>query len=92
MKNTIWKFTLEVKDFQTLKMPVGSEILTVQSQNTHGQLWALVDPKEEIEERDFEIFGTGNTIYCDMGVDRKYIGTYQIHGGQLGWHVFERIN
>lgn len=55
MKKTIWKFTLEVKDIQTLDMPKGAEILTVQFQETHGQLWALVDPNAEMEERDFAI-------------------------------------
>lgn len=92
MKKTIWKFTLEVKDIQTLDMPKGAEILTVQFQETHGQLWALVDPEAEIEERDIEIFGTGNPIHCDMGLTRQYIGTYQMHGGNLVWHVFERWN
>lgn len=44
------------------------------------------------EKRIFEIFGTGHTIYCDMGVDRRYIGTFQIENGQFIGHVFERIN
>jgi hypothetical protein len=92
MKKTIWKFILEVKDFQTFEMPIYAEILSVQMQVTHGCLWALVDPNAEIEERHFEIFGTGNPVGCDMGIDRRYIGSYQTDGGMYVWHVFERLN
>ena len=89
MKKTIWKFELETTDKQTLKMPVGAKILTVQTQNEKPCLWALVDPNAEKEDRFIEVFGTGHPIGCDMGVDRKYISTYQLRGGSLVFHVFE---
>ena len=89
MKKTIWKFELEIADKQTIEMPVNAEILTVQTQNEIPCLWALVDPDDPKEDRVIKIFGTGHPIVYDAGVDRKYIGTYQLRGGSLVFHVFE---
>jgi len=89
MNKTIWKFPLKVTDGQNISMPVGSEILTVQTQNEEPCLWALVDPKATTEIRFFEIFGTGHPVGYDMGVSRKYISTFQLRGGALVFHVFE---
>lgn len=91
MKKTIWKFELETKGYQKIEMPEGSEILTVQTQFEKPCLWAFVDPNAEKEDRFIEIFGTGERINCDMGVNRKYIGTYQLSGGNWVFHVFERF-
>jgi len=52
---------------------------------------ATVDDESEKEERIFELFGTGHQIKEDMGVDRKYIGTYQYQKGNFVGHIFERI-
>lgn len=89
MKKTIWKFPLQVADRQSIKMPIGAEILTVQTQNEEPCLWALVDPKAETESRYIEIFGTGHKVCYDMGVSRKYISTFQMGDGRLVFHVFE---
>ena len=55
-------------------------------------MWALVNPDEQTEERHFEVYGTGHPVYCDMGIERKYIATAQTDVGGYVWHVFERIN
>jgi len=89
MNKTIWKFELETTDNQTIEMPVNAEILTVQTQNEIPCIWALVDPTETKEKRFIEVFGTGHDIHYDMGVSRNYLGTYQLHGGSLVFHVFE---
>lgn len=89
MNKTIWKFTLELTDIQPLFMPEKAEILTVQNQDNRICLWAIVNPELPSEERSFEVHGTGHSIYYDMGMDRKYIGTAQM--GALVWHVFERL-
>ena len=73
-------------------MPKGAEILTVQTQNDTPCIWALVDPDSETETRHFEVYGTGHDIHCDMGIERKYINTFQIQYGLLVFHLFERIN
>lgn len=94
MNNTvIWKYTLDTTDTQKIKMPFGAQILTVQSQKDNVCLWALVDPSEQDEEKIIETHGTGNEMYLgSANVVRVYIGTYQLHDGDLVFHVFERKN
>lgn len=91
MAKTIWKFGLNTTDRQIVKMPAGSEILSIQTQAGEPCIWALVDPSAEKEDRVIEIFGTGHPIHYDMGIERKFIGTYQISGGVLVFHAFERL-
>ena len=94
---TIWKFsTLPGGTFLSkfsILMPKGAEILSLQvdQKNNHPTIWALVDSEAETEERFFELFGTGHEIYEDMGIERKYIGTYQYQRGEFVGHLFERI-
>jgi hypothetical protein len=83
---------LRVDDSQTVLMPEGAEVLTVQAQRDIPCMWAMVDPSKPKVPRDFETFGTGHTIREDMGTDRTYVGTYQIRGGGLVFHVFERLS
>jgi len=91
MTKTIWKFELEITDKQFIRMPKGAELLSVQTQSESPCLWAFVNPNGATEERCFEVFGTGHPIHCDIGIDRKYIGTFQIRDGALVFHVFERV-
>lgn len=90
MKKQIWKFSLG-EGSNTILMPKDAEILTVQTQQLIPVIWALVDPNAEKEERHFEVFATGENIHCDMGIERKYINTFQIADGILIYHLFERI-
>ncbi len=90
MNKTIYKYSLAVKDFQDVLLPIGAEILTVQVQGENACMWALVNPNEtQKENRNIEIFGTGHPIGYGMGISRKYISTFQMHGGQLVFHAFE---
>jgi hypothetical protein len=95
MEKRIWKFELEVTDKQFISMPKEAELLTVQTQNQplyeKPCLWALINPINDWEERCFEIFGTGHPIHYDMGIERKYIGTFQVNCSNLVFHVFERL-
>lgn len=86
MKETIWKFELETTDNQFIEIPKGAQLLAVQTQSDKPCLWALVDPNAEKEKRCFEVFGTGHVINSN---NREYIGTYQLNGGNLVFHVFE---
>lgn len=92
MNKKIYKYPLKVADKQVIKLPVGAEILTVQTQNETPCIWALVNPENETQERHFEVFGTGHDVPNDMGIERKYINTFQLHGGGLVFHLFERLN
>ena len=81
---TIWKFTL--KPNCTLEMPIGAEILTVQEQYGHPQMWALVDRYADTELREFNIYGTGQDLPDSPGA---HVGTFQLNGGAFVFHVFE---
>ena len=82
----IWKYALEVEDEQSILMPCGARLLCVQVQNEQPCLWALVDPGSQREFREIYTVGTG----CSMpaGLVPPYVGTYQLRGGSLVFHVF----
>lgn len=83
---TIWKFPLKMVDSQTVSMPEGSLILTVQTQNGRPCLWALVEEGEsEKEDRIIYTQGTGGP-FADDPEDLAYVGTYQLP--TLVFHVF----
>lgn len=83
----IWKWTLGVTDRQSVQMPRGAKLLTVQSQGDMPQLWALCDETAPKEPRLIVIHGTGNLMPNEPPGD--YVGTFQIHGGALVFHVFD---
>ncbi len=84
----IWKYTLEVTDAQRLKMPRSAKLLCVQIQAGVPTLWALVDPSAGMDWRYLLTIGTGNPMPGGIG---EYIGTYQLHGGALVFHIFEGL-
>lgn len=84
----IYKYTLAVTDLQTLALPERAKVLTVQTQHKLPQLWALVDESAATTQaRRFATYGTGNPM--PDGDPGQYIGTYQLGGGALVFHVFE---
>lgn len=82
---TIWKYPLKVIDKQIIKMPQGVRILTVQVQNGEPCLWAEVDPDNELQDVLIATRGTGNKYELSAA---SYIGTYQLRGDALVFHVF----
>jgi len=99
MNKTIWKFKLEPSELNynnqiTITMPHETNILTIAGQGDDICLWAEVDNRMSAPTtgRTFEVFGTGHTIPCDTGIERKYLGTAIIYNGKLVFHVYERLN
>lgn len=86
MSKRIHKWTLAVTDRQTLALPAHAQLLTIQLQHEHPQLWALVDTGAPFEDRTIAIYGTGNPLPDKPG---EYIATFQMDGGALVWHGFE---
>lgn len=85
---TVWKTVLELgPDEQTIYLPTGSELLTVQNQGRDLCLWARVDPEAANSAFKIRIAGTGHPIADDVG---DYISTFQHAGGALVFHVFGR--
>lgn len=85
---TIYKYTLEVTDEQTVNMPSGAKILHLEEQHSSICMWALVDREEPNIARIFQIFGTGHQI--PESALRTYIATVLTDQGRFAWHVFER--
>ncbi len=84
----IWKYTLAVSDHPVITMQKGAIILSVDVQHGAGvQVWALVDPEAPTELRRFRVAGTGHPLEEDIELLR-FIGTVQMMGGQLVWHIF----
>lgn len=86
-EQVVYKYPLNpMQTRQTITLPVGAQILSVQLQNLGMMLWALVDPEsKKTEERSICIYGTGHAIYHDV----RHISTLLINDGTLVLHVFE---
>lgn len=82
---TIYKYPLMLHD-ESIDMPVGAEILSLQAQIGRPVIWALVDTEQPLHKRRFRTYGTGNAIHDPDG---RYIDTFQTHDGVMVWHVFE---
>ena len=89
MNKVIWKYPLEVTDYQELELPKGAKILSVgESRDGELALWALIPhgPLEK-EKRKFRIAGTGHFI--TPSETQNFIGTVITNDGFLVWHIFE---
>ena len=84
---SIWKFSIAVTDDQEVEMPEGARIVTVQAQKGSLYLWAIVEPSAPMKKRRIKVVGTGHPK--DALSNLVYIGSAQMAGGTLVWHVFE---
>ncbi len=67
-------------------LPEGAKVLDVQVQGGEPYVWAEVETFNPSIKREFVTYGTGFDIPEDPGV---YIGTFQIDGGSLVFHLYE---
>ncbi len=88
----IYKYELKIVDQQEIRIPFGGEILCAQMQGPVLCIWVLVDPGNSPKSRAFEIFGTGHPMEDPLPYKREYISTFQLQGGALVFHLFERTN
>ena len=86
--NTIYKYPLEPRDEQAVRMPQGAVVLCAQVQNGQICLWARVWSESESEARTFWIVGTGRPM-PESKRPPQYISTVQIDG--FVWHIFEKV-
>lgn len=89
---SIWKFQMEVTGRQELMLPAGSIPLTCQLQAEQLCLWAICDTDSSLprEKFVFWIFGTGHPL-LEM-LPGMYMGTVQLSGGSLVFHIFLEQN
>lgn len=81
----IFKYILTISSKQTIEIPRGFRILSVQNQNNNITLWCLIDDENGPTDVNFRIYATGQS--CGMSVE-NYIGTVQMNNG-LVWHIFK---
>lgn len=89
----IYRYHLGIDDRPDARLPIGARVLSVAAARAEGsrylELWALVDPDADSEDRYFRIFGTGHPV--DEDFLGRFIGTVSMAGGALIWHVFEDV-
>lgn len=89
MSATVWKYELEVTDEQVVMMPAYATVLTVHVQKGQPCVWVKADSQATaLVERRFFIHGTGHPVNSRAG---RYVGTFQLDGGALVFHVFEEF-
>ena len=84
----IYKYSIPINDEFDMNLPKGIAILSFQCQRDVPFIWALVDPDALLEKRSFRLVGTGHPINMESNF-LHFIGTVQMAGGQLVWHLFE---
>ncbi len=86
MTTKIFKYPFEISDKVLILMPQYARVLSVQMQFDIPCLWALIDDNSPLKERRFRLFGTGHPVPYSVG---EFIGTFQMNGGELVWHLFQ---
>jgi len=86
---TIYKYPIKLEDETTIEMPSGAEILSFGVQKDIPCIWTLVETKRPYAGRRFRLAGTGYPIYIPEEEKLEFIGTIQMPGGDLIYHLFE---
>lgn len=81
----VHKYPLPLGDWVSVAMPQGAEPIAVQMQNGAPMLWARVKLGNPLVVHHFRIAGTGHELGSNVG---RHIGSFQMHGGALIFHVF----
>ncbi len=82
---TIWKIELK-EAVEIHNLPKGAKFLFVGNQQEKICLWFEVNNNAELEQRRFEIAGTGNS---QMDGKKTYLGSAIFSNGNFVWHVYE---
>lgn len=84
---TIWKFRVMLDDVkQTLKIPRGSEILSLNIQDGHPHVWVHV-PRPEVETAFYHLEWVGTGCKAPLTYE-KFIGTQLFNDGDFVFHLF----
>ncbi len=83
---TIHKYLLLPGDQTVVQTYEGAKVLCVQTQHGDPHIWLEVDRTQPLTRRTFHVFGTGHQIPDHF--QGAYVGTFQLNGGQLVFHVY----
>lgn len=85
---TIWKFPVAIADSFEIVAPPMVKVLSVQVQGGAPFMWAIVRPGEREVRHRFHVRGTGQPL---TGEENELVGTFQMHGGALVFHLFMEV-
>ena len=80
---TVWKFTLELVDYQVVAMPDGARIIHCADQMGALCIWAEVDTDAPMVSRTVAVVGTGHRL-----VGGHHVGSVMQREGLLVWHIY----
>lgn len=83
----IWKAELKGGGSCTIRLPKGAQILWTATQSGKPMIWALVDPAADVIDIPVGVYATGEDLPDDVG---RFIGAFQLYGGNLVYHVFQK--
>lgn len=84
----IRKFTLS-PGTNTVRMPIGSILLSVEVRHETPVLYALVKPSETLEAWEVSAVPTGMPF--EWYTDSQFLGTTMLHDGRHVVHIFARL-
>ncbi len=86
----IYKYGLEITDTQDLLIVGFREVLSVTVQYGNLALYAVVDTEDpKTTSIAISIRGTGHNY--DLDSSWTFLGTHQMAGGNLIWHVWYKL-
>ena len=83
---TIYKYPIEIEDFQILQVPQDFKILTTAVQNDKACIWAEVETDVPKIDLKIYVFGTGHKIPVEINLN--YIGSVLMFDGRGVFHVY----
>jgi hypothetical protein len=81
----IFKYKMPIKENVFMELPMGAQLLDFKEQHNGCYLWAMVDPKANMETVHFRILGTGVEFDCES---MSHVGTLICANGYFVWHLF----
>lgn len=88
---TIHKYPVDLSRF-VRRLPQETQILSVQTQDDQQFMWVLVDTEVPKVNREFVVYRTGHEIPAELEEQLFFIGTFQLNGGMLVFHLFEILD
>lgn len=84
----IFKYQLSIDYRQSIKIPKNGIIRKLGIQKDTACLWVEVDTTNDLEDRIFLIFSTGQIIRDE---NINYIDSFTLYKGELVFHVYEQL-
>lgn len=93
MMKIIYKYTLDVTDFQEIEMPFGSKIIKVAPvsrpfESDKVVLWCICPSDSTVVKRGFVLIATGRG-FDDKGL--KYVDSVIFQKNSLVFHLFDKM-